>query len=45
MNILENNKTSLTLTKDFESQNQTKYIDVIHYHIRELVEQKELLVK
>ena len=29
---------SLTLTKDLESQNRTKYINVIHHHVRKLVE-------
>lgn len=29
----KNNKTSFTLTKDPKSQNRTKYIDVIYYHI------------
>lgn len=33
MEILGNNELSLTLTKDSESQNKTKQIDVIHHHI------------
>lgn len=42
MNMLGDNKTSLTLTKDPESQNRTKQIDFMHHHIRGLVEEGEL---
>ena len=41
MQMLGANKTSLTLTNDLESQNQTNHIDVIYHHIRELVEDGE----
>ena len=40
--MLGDNETSLTLTKDPESQNRTKHIDVMHHHVRELVENGEL---
>lgn len=40
--IVGDNKTSLGLMKDPESQNRTKHIDVIHYYVRELVDNKEL---
>lgn len=38
-------QTSFTLTKNLESQNQIKHIDVIHYHICELVKDKKLEIK
>lgn len=41
MNMFKDNKTSFTLIRDLESQNKTKHIDVIHHHIRRLVEKKE----
>lgn len=31
--ILKNNKTSFTLIKNLKSQNQIKYIDMIHHYI------------
>ena len=31
--MLEDNETSLTLTKDPESHNCTKHIDVMHHHV------------
>ena len=40
--MLGNNKTSITLTKNPESQNCTKHIEVIHHHVRRLVEGGEL---
>ena len=40
--MLRDNETSLTLINDPESQNRTKYIVVMHHHIRELVENREL---
>ena len=43
--MLGNNKMSLTLTKDPESQNRTKHINVIHYYMRGLVEDEELGIK
>lgn len=39
---MEDNKTNLTLTKDLESWNCTKHIDVMYYHIQGLVEDGEL---
>lgn len=38
MEMLGDNETSLTLTKNPESQNRTKHIDVMHHHVRGLVE-------
>ena len=43
--MLGDNKTSLTLTKDPKAQNRTKYINIIYYHIRELVKDRELEIK
>lgn len=43
--ILGDNKTIPTLTRNLKSQNCTKYIDVIHHHIQGLVEDKELGIK
>lgn len=40
--MLGDNETSLTLTKDPESQNRTKHIDLMHHHVRGLVEDGEL---
>ena len=40
--MLGDNKTSLTLTKNLESQNQTKHIDVIYHHIQRLIKDGEL---
>ncbi len=40
-----NNEMSITLTKNTESQYQTKYINVQHHYIRELVHKKEFTVK
>lgn len=46
MEILENNKTRLILTKDPENENCTKYIyDMIHHYIWELVNYGELGIK
>ena len=45
MKMLGDNETSLTLTKDPESQNRTKHIDVMHHHVRELVEDRELAIE
>lgn len=45
MKIFANNKMSLTLIRDLKSQNYIKYIDVIYYHIRTLVEDGEILIK
>ena len=45
MKMLGDNETSLTLTRDLESQNRTKHIDVMHYHVYRLVEDGEILVE
>ena len=42
--MLGDNETSLTLTKNPKSQNRTKHIDVMHYHVRGLVEDGELAI-
>lgn len=45
MNHLEVNETSLTLTRDAESQNHIKHIDVLHQqHVQGLVDDVELVV-
>lgn len=38
--IHEDNKMSIALTKNAKSQHYTKHIDVQHYYIRELIEEK-----
>ena len=43
--MLSDNKTSFTLTRDLESQNSTKHIDVMYHHVRELMENGELASK
>lgn len=40
-----NNEMSIALTKNAESQHQTKHIDVQHHYIRELVNEGELTIK
>ena len=45
MEMLGDNEISLTLTKDPESQNRTKHIDVMHHYVRELVENGELAIE
>lgn len=42
MKILGDNKMSLTLIKDPESWNQTKYINMMYHYIQGLVEDREL---
>ena len=42
--MLGNNETSLTLTRNPKSQNQIKHIDVMHYHVKRLVEDEELTI-
>lgn len=45
MNHLEVNETSLTLTRDAESQNHIKHIDAVHQqHVQGLVDDVELVV-
>ena len=43
--LKDNNKASLSLTKNPESQHRTKYIDVQYHYIRELVNDKKLDVE
>ena len=43
--MLEDNETRLTLTKDPENQNCTKHINIMDYHIQELVENRELAIE
>lgn len=38
------NESSLSLTQNPKSQNQTKHIDVQHHYIQELIKEIELLV-
>ena len=45
MEILGDNETSLTLTRDPESQNCTKHINVIYHYVQELVENGKLTIK
>ena len=45
MEMLGENETSLTLTRDPKSQNHTQHIDVLHHHIRELMENGELAIQ
>lgn len=42
--MLGENETSLTLTRDPKSQNQTKYIDVMHYYVRGLIKDGKLFI-
>lgn len=39
------NEKSFTLTRDLQSQKQTKHIDVIYHHIYGLEEDKKLAIK
>lgn len=43
--MLGDNETSLPLTRNPKSQNQTKNIDVMHYHICGLVKNGELAIE
>lgn len=43
--MLRDIEISFTLIKDPESQNCTKYIDVIYYHIWKLVDDGKLKIK
>lgn len=40
-----NNKISIVLTKNIESQYQTKHINIQHHYIRELVSEGELTIE
>ena len=42
--MFSNNETSLTLTRDPKSQNQTKHINVMHLHMRGLVEDGKMAI-
>lgn len=42
MEILVDNKTSLTLIRDLKSQKYNKHINVIYHHIQGLMKDKEL---
>lgn len=43
--LFGNNKMSIVFTKNVESQHHTKYIDVQHYYVQELVNERELTIK
>lgn len=43
--MLNDNKIGLTLTRNLESQNYIKYIDVIYYYIWGLVENRKLEIE
>ena len=45
MKMFGDNETSLNLTRDSESQNCMKYIDVIYHHIRRLVKDREISIE
>lgn len=45
MKLFGNNKISLNLTKDFESQNYIKHIDDIYYHVLGLIKDRKLVIK
>ena len=45
MEMLDYNETSFTLTRDPESQNRTKHIDVMYHHVQKLVKNGELAIK
>lgn len=45
MEIFGDNKTSLILIKDPESQNRTKSIDIMHYHLQRLVKKVKLKIE
>lgn len=42
--ILEDNKTNFTLTKNSESQNRTRHINIIFYQVYRLIENKKLII-
>lgn len=41
----KNNKISLKLTKNLKNQNCGKQIDVMHYHIWEMIDNKKLKIE
>ena len=42
--MLGDNETSFTLMREPKSQNQTKHTNVIHHHVRGLVEDREMAI-
>ena len=45
MKMLGDNKMSLTLMRDPESQNRMKHIDIMYHYVRGLVEDGEILIE
>lgn len=45
LTIYKDNKMSIALTKNVESQYRIKYINIYHYYITKLVYNKKLTVK
>lgn len=45
LTLFGDNEISIALTKNAESQHQTKHIDVQHHYIRGLVNEGELIVE
>lgn len=43
--LYSDNEMSIALMKNAESQHWTKYIDVQHHYIRELVNKRELTIE
>lgn len=39
------NEMSIALIKNTESQHQTKYIDIQYHYIKELINEKKLIIK
>lgn len=45
LTLYVNNKMSIALTRNEESQQCTKHIDVQHYYIQELMNKREFIIK
>lgn len=45
LTLLIDNETSISLTKNVESQVEIEHIDDIYYHILKLVEEEEIYIK
>lgn len=45
LSLKSDNKASLSLIKNFESQHKTKHIDVQHHYVCELVNDKKLEIE
>lgn len=45
LTLYENIEMSITLTKNAKSQYRTKYINVQHHYIWELINEKEIIIK